>query len=260
VRESRRPTPRGRLGTIIATVLAYYAKNLESGLTLAANERAVLPSWSTIKVLLALAFWRAVEEERLSAGHAYAFQPWQSVGGSGVLRGFRHAARITLADLVHLSLAVSDNDAANIVLAFVGLEPVNDLAAELGLEDTAMRRRMMDAAARAEGRDNVTSARDLGLLFEELERGAVFSERVRAQVRASLAAQEHRDGIARYLPAEATYLGKVGDDAPEGRYAHDAALVVAPEARLVIVVMGDGIGGYEPVSRLGSSLYGALLS
>ena len=50
-----------------------------------------------------------------------------------MLRGFRHAARITLADLAHLSLAVSDNDATNIVLAFVGLEPVNDLAAELGL-------------------------------------------------------------------------------------------------------------------------------
>ena len=106
----------------------------------------------------------------------------------------------------------------------------------------------------------MTSARDLGLLFEELERGSVLSERVRAQVKASLAAQEHRDGIARYLPPEATYLGKVGDDAPEGRYAHDAALVVTPEARLVIVVMGDGIGGYEPVSRLGSTLYEALLA
>jgi beta-lactamase class A len=241
-------------------VLAYYAKNLESGLTVAANERAVMPAWSTIKILLALAFWRAVEEERLSAGYPYAFQPWQSVGGSGVLRGFRHAARITLADLAHLSLTVSDNDATNIVLAFVGLEAVNDLAAELGLHDTAMRRRMMDAAARAEGRDNLTSARDLGLLLEELERGSVLSERVRAPVRASLAGQEHRDGVPRYLPPEAEYLGKVGGDAPEGRYAHDAALVVTPQARLVIVVMSDGDGGYEPVSRLGAALYGALLA
>jgi beta-lactamase class A len=241
-------------------VLAYHAKNLESGLTLAANERVVMPAWSTIKVLLALAFWRSVEEERLSAGHPYAYQPWQSVGGGGVLRGFRFPARITLADLAHLSLAVSDTDAANIVLAFVGLEAVNDLAERLGLADTAMRRRMMDVAARAEGRDNVTSARDLGALLEELETGSLLSERVRAPVKASLAGQEHLDGIARYLPPEAVYLGKVGDDVPEGRYAHDAALVVTPEARLVIVVMGDGIGGYEPVSRLGSALYGALLA
>lgn len=241
-------------------MLASYAKNLESGLTLAANERAVMPAWSTVKVLLALAFWRACEEGRLSPSYPYAFQPWQSVGGGGVLRGFRHAARITLADLTHLSLAVSDNDATNIVLSFVGFEAVNGLAAELGLEDTAVWRKTMDAAARAEGRDNVTSARDLGLLFEEIETGTRLSEGVRAPVKASLAAQEHRDGIARYLPPEAVYHGKVGDDAPEGRYAHDAALVVTPEARLVIAVMGDGIGGFEPVARLGSALYGALLA
>ena len=84
-------------------------------------------------MLLALAFWRAVEEERLSAGYPYAFQPWQSVGGGGVLRGFRYAARVTLADLAHLALVVSDNDAANIVLAFIGSEAVNDLAGQLGL-------------------------------------------------------------------------------------------------------------------------------
>jgi beta-lactamase class A len=241
-------------------VLAYYAKNLESGLTLAGNERVVMPAWSTIKVLIALAFWRACEEERLDPGYPYAFQPWQSVGGSGVLRGFKYAARLTLSDLTHLSLAVSDNDATNIVLAYVGLEAVDALRGELGLEETAVRRRMMDSAARAEGRDNVTSARDLGLLLEELETGVVLSERVRAPVKASLANQEHLDGIARYLPPEAVYLGKVGDDAPEGRYAHDAALVVTPEARLVIVVMGDGAGGWEPVSRLGFALYGALLA
>ncbi len=241
-------------------MLAYYAKNLETGLTLAANERIVMPAWSTIKVLLALAFWRAVEEERLGAGYPYAFQPWQSVGGGGVLRGFKYAARITLADLAHLALVVSDNDAANIVLAFAGVEAVNDLAGQLGLADTAMRRRMMDAAASAAGRENVTSARDLGALFEELETGSVLSERVRAPVKASLADQELRDGLARYLPPEAVYLGKVGDDAPQGRYAHDAALVVAPQARLVIVVLTDGGRGWEPVSRLGSALYGALLA
>jgi beta-lactamase class A len=241
-------------------VLAYYAKNLDSGLTLAAHERAVMPAWSTIKVLIALAFWRAVESGRLSADYPYAFQPWQSLGGSGVLRSFRYAARITLADLAGLSLTVSDNDATNIVLAFVGLEAVDDLAAELGLQDTTMHRRMMDAAARAEGRDNVTSARDLGLLFEELERGSVLSERVRTPVKAALAGQEHRDGVARYLPPDAEYLGKEGDDAPEGRYAHDAALVVTPAARLVIIVMSDGAGGYEPVARLGAALHGALLA
>ncbi len=69
-----------------------------------------------------------------------------------MLHGFRHAARLTLADFVHLSLAVSDNDATNIVLSFVGLERVNALAEELGLTATRMRRRMMDAEGARGGR------------------------------------------------------------------------------------------------------------
>ena len=59
---------------------------------------------------------------------------------------------------VHLSLAVSDNDATNIVLSFVGLDKVNALAEELGLPATRMRRRMMDVEAREAGRENTTSA------------------------------------------------------------------------------------------------------
>ncbi len=72
-----------------------------------------MPSWSTIKVLLALAFWRAVAGERLSAAYPYALQPWQSVGGSAALPGFRHAVRITLADLAHLSLDRSRLESAD---------------------------------------------------------------------------------------------------------------------------------------------------
>ena len=49
---------------------------------------------------------------------------------------------------------VSDNDATNIVIAFVGFERVAALAAELGLRDTALRRQMMDWEAAAAGRDN----------------------------------------------------------------------------------------------------------
>ena len=193
-RESRRARGRAQARCYHRRVLAYYAKNLESGLTLAANERVVMPAWSTIKVLLALAFWRAVEEERLSAGYPYAYQPWQSVGGSGVLRGFRYAARITLADLAHLSLAVSDNDAANIVLAFVGLEAVHDLAAELGLEDTAMRRRMMDAGGTGRG----TRQRDQRSRPRPAARGA------RAGVGPQRAGAGAGEGVARRRRSTAT--------------------------------------------------------
>ena len=57
-----------------------------------------------------------------------------------MLRGFRHATKLALADYAHLMLAVSDNEATNVVAGFVGLDRVNDLAAELGLPQTATSR------------------------------------------------------------------------------------------------------------------------
>jgi beta-lactamase class A len=235
-------------------VIAYCARDLASGRELAANADAVLPSWSTIKLLLAAAFWRAVEARELREADPYAFQPWQAVGGSGVLHGFRHAAKITLADLMHLSLAVSDNDATNVVLSFVGLDKVNALAEDLGLPATRMRRRMMDAEAREAGHDNTTSPRDMVDLLTELARGPRLSAAVREPILASLEKTEHLGGVARYLPADAVYAGKLGDDMPDGRYVHDCCLVRRGAATLALAIMTDGGEGYDAVSRLGAAL------
>ncbi len=241
-------------------MIAYVAKDLSSGACLRAHEDAEMPSYSTIKVLVAAAFWRAVARGDLDESQTFTFVPRASVGGGGVLRGFRHATGITLADLTHLMLAVSDNDASNIVTGFVGLDQINRLAAELGLEHTAMRRLMMDAKAVEEGRENVTTAGDLARLLEELAEGDVVGPAVSGPIRASLEKQEHRDGIARYLPAGAVYAGKCGDDSPVSRHAHDCALIREGERRVVLAVMTCDAGGFEAVARTGAALYEALES
>ncbi len=78
------------------------------------------------------------------------------------------------------------------------------------------------------------------------------------RVLASLELQEHLDGIARYLPPDAVYAGKCGDDSPVGRYAHDCALVRTGDRRAVLVVMTRDSGGFETVARTGAALYAAL--
>jgi beta-lactamase class A len=239
-------------------MIAYVAKDLASGVRLAAHDDVRLPAYSTIKVLLAAAFWRAVESGDLDEAETLVFRPRSGVGGGGVLRGFRHVAELALADYAHLMLAVSDNDATNIVAGVVGFERVNDLALELGLRQTAMRRLMMDAEAVAAGRDNLTSAADLAALLEELATGETLGPAVTGPIWASLERQEHLDGIARYLPARASYAGKCGDDSPVGRYAHDCALIGEGRRRVIMAIMTDGAGGFEAVSRTGAALYEAL--
>lgn len=242
---------------MMVAMIAYVARELATGRTLSAHEDVQLPSYSTIKVLLAAAFWGLVARGELDEAEEYRFRPGACVGGSGVLQGFRFPAAVRLADLVHLSLVVSDNDASNIIAGLVGFERVNALAGELGMTMTRMRRLMMDAEAAEAGRDNHTSAGDLARLLEALVDGSL-EPLVGERVLASLALQEHLDGIARYLPAGAVYLGKCGDDWPDGRFAHDCALVRTKSRDAVVVVMTSDSGGYEAVSRTGAALYAAL--
>ncbi len=117
---------------------------------------------------------------------------------------------------------------------------------------------MMDQEAAAAGRENLTSAGDLAGLLEELAGEGTLEPFVGERVLASLELQEHLDGIARYLPADAVYAGKCGDDAPIGRFAHDCALVRAGDRRVVLVVMTRDSGGFETVARTGAALYAAL--
>lgn len=239
-------------------MIAYVARDLETGRMLSANDDVQLPSFSTIKVLLAAAFWRMVEQGELDEAQPHAFTPGSCVGGSGVLRGLRHPATLSLADVLHLALVVSDNDASNIVVETVGFDRVNALADELGLRRTRMDRLMLDEAAVAAGRENLTSAGDLARLVGELAGEGTLEPFIGERVLASLELQEHRDGIARYLPPGAVYAGKCGDDWPVGRYAHDCALVCEDDRHAILVVMTERSGGFETVARAGAALYAAL--
>jgi beta-lactamase class A len=239
-------------------MIAYVARELDTGRTLSAHDDVRLPAYSTVKVLLVAAFWRMVARGELDEAQVHRVEPGACVGGSGVLRGLRHAALLSLADIAHLALVVSDNDAANTIAGAVGFKRVNALADELGLTRTRMQRLMMDREAAAAGRENHTSAGDLARLLETLAVGERREPLVGERVLASLALQEHLDGIARYLPAEASYAGKCGDDEPVGRYAHDCALVTVGDRRAVLVVMTRDAGGFETVARMGAALHNAL--
>ena len=56
-------------------MIAYVARELGTGRTLSAHEDVQLPSYSTIKVLLAATFWRLVAAGELDEAQMYCFEP-----------------------------------------------------------------------------------------------------------------------------------------------------------------------------------------
>jgi len=98
-------------------------------------ERAdeVVPIASMYKVLLALEVADAFERGALRPETRVEVTPEsRSPGGFGLTR-FAYPAAVSLHDLMYMSLAWSDNTAADLLLDQVGVDAVHDRAARLGL-------------------------------------------------------------------------------------------------------------------------------
>lgn len=143
------------------------------------------------------------------------------VGGSGVLHLFDRPEP-TLRDLARAMVAISDNAATNELIDHLGMAAVNETAAELGMTDTHLGRKMMatleadddttdtvDEDA-AEAPINTTSPRDCAAFFAALCHGRRQSEAARTEQRDLLRAQKDNSLFSRYFPYDCTVAHKTG--------------------------------------------------
>lgn len=113
----------------------------------------VVPAASTIKLVVASAFWRS------------GLDPSEPVDVPGVPWSVADAlAAPTLGDCALLMLACSDNAATNVILDRLGFDAVNDEATRLGCERTELRRPMITP-----GPENLTCAADLVRVLTSLD-------------------------------------------------------------------------------------------
>lgn len=125
----------------------------------------VVPAASTIKIMIASAFWRSDLDpaERIDVPRV----PWSV---SDALAG-----PLTLADCALLMLAFSDNAATNVILGRLGFDAVNAEAERLGCLHTQVRRLMI-----SDGPENLTCARDLAAALAAIDEPRIVDALVRA--------------------------------------------------------------------------------
>jgi beta-lactamase class A len=192
----------------------------------------VVPAASTIKLFVASAFWRSPLDPAEPVEHV------PPAGSAGVAEYLSPGARLTLADLALLMLAVSDNAATNVLLDRLGFEAVAAEIGRLGLERTAVRRRMMTA-----GPENETCALDLA-------RGLA---RILDEPRIPAALELALDSQLRYhLPPDVRVGAKTGE--LEAVF-HEVALLDDGERRLVTAVCSSPPARPDDVSAVGAGLW-----
>jgi beta-lactamase class A len=155
-----------------AGIAGFCLQDLTTGMTIGHREDVVFPAASSIKIHILAALLAHCASAGRQLDECVHVDPSAGIGGGGILGYLHHGVDLSLIDLGLLMIMLSDNTATNMCIqAAGGLERINDLCAEFGLRDTVMRRVMRDGDAIAEGRENVTTPRDMIATLAQLHAG-----------------------------------------------------------------------------------------
>ena len=151
-------------GTDYSVFLAYPGEISEPFL----YHNAAVRSASMIKVFIMAAVMEKVAVGEMSPVEEITLNEYDKVGGSGILGGYDDGIVMPLRTYMKLMITESDNTATNIIINRLGMDAINGYIVRNGYKDTVLKREMMDMEAIAAGRENMTSAKDLGDIFVKI--------------------------------------------------------------------------------------------
>ena len=158
-------------------VMGLAVKDLTSGEEFFINPDEVMPQASSIKIAVLANLYLQAQQGKLKLTDEYMVRKEDVVPGSDIMLGLTPGiTRLTLRDLATMMVAVSDNSATNVLIDRLGMDNVNTMLEGMGLHATRLRRKMMDLKAAGEGRENVSTPREMMTLLETLYRGKLLNK------------------------------------------------------------------------------------
>src|SRR5579859_5086934 len=141
------------------------------------HEDEVFAQASSIKITVLANLYLQAQQGKLKLTVVYTVQASDLVPDSDIMNGLTPGVtRITLRDLATMMVAVSDNAATNVLIDRVGMNNVNAMLDSLGLNQTRLRRKMMDLEAAKQGRENISTPREMMALLDAIYHGKLLNK------------------------------------------------------------------------------------
>lgn len=192
-------------------VMALAVKDLASGETFFIHGDEIMPQASSIKIAVLANLYLQAQQGKLKLTDEYVVRKEDLVPGSDIMLGLTPGfTRLTLRDLATMMIAVSDNSATNVLIGRVGMENVNAMLDSLGLHTTRLRRQMMDLKAAGEGRENVSTPREMMTLLETIYSGKLLNKEMTADFLKMLSTHKE-SSMLQGLPDDAIAANKPGE-------------------------------------------------
>src|SRR5260370_33643771 len=215
-------------------VMGVAVKDLTSGETFFINGDEIMPQASSIKIAVLANLYLQAQRGKLKLTDEYVVRKEDLVDGSELMLGLTPGVtRLTLRDLATMMVAVSDNSATNVLIERVGLDNVNAMLAGVGLHTTRLRRKMMDLKAASEGRENVSTPREMMTLLANIYGGKLLNKEMTADFFKMLATHK-QSAMLDGLPSDAVSANKPGE---LEAVRNDSGIVFVKDRPYVLCVM-----------------------
>jgi beta-lactamase class A len=192
-------------------VIGVAIEDLNTGDHYLLHEDEVFAQASSIKITVLANLYLQTQQGKLKLTDLYTVQSSDLVPDSDIMNGLTPGVtRITLRDLATMMVAVSDNAATNVLIDRVGMQNVNAMLDSLGLTHTRLRRKMMDLQAAKEGRENISTPREMMTLLGDIYRGKVLNKESTDDFFKMLSTNKS-SFIPRDLPADLKIANKPGE-------------------------------------------------
>lgn len=195
------------------------------------DEKMVVPSASTIKILIMVEALKQVQEGKYQLDEKFSIMEEDKVDYS-ILSDLTTDS-YTFRDLIMLMIIVSDNTATNVLIDLLGFDAVNHRAIEIGLQNTRLQRKMMDFEAAKAGKQNLTTAMDMALLMEKIYKKEVLNLDLCNLALDILKRQKDKTMLKRYIPEDVEIAHKTGDLA---NLNHDIGIIFLPQSTYLLGV------------------------
>ena len=191
-------------------VMGVAIEDLTTGDHFFLHEDEVFAQASSIKITILAGLYLQAEQGKLKLTDLYTVQSSDLVPDSYIMNGLTPGVtRVTLRDLATMMVAVSDNAATNVLIDRVGTPNVNAMLDSLGLTHTRLRRKMMDLEAAKQGRENISTPREMMTLLAAIYRGKLLNKDSAADFFKVLSTGKD-SWIPRDLPADLKIADKPG--------------------------------------------------
>ncbi len=277
-RSSLEPRVRAEVSRFAGT-MGVIARNLDTGERIAINENVRFPTASLIKVAVMVEVFHRIADGSLRGDQTVTLHDADRAGDETVPLNVLHDGTVlTVADLLRLMIAWSDNTATNLLVRLTGAGRIDRRMESYGLRDTKIfRPTFRDGKADVfpelehEFGLGMTTPADAARFFELIADGKILDRATCDEMLGILALQQDRAMIPRSLPFGRDKIfiaNKTGWDEEKlpdaagfrGDVRNDAAYVKGPRGRYVIAILTRRVKDKSPGVDSDALVTGARIS